>query len=143
MIRDAVYEDVADLVELGIRFIESGKYKGKLTVDPETLANTMFALIDSPQGLLLVNEKGGRRIGMFGGIISFSPFSGEQVAMELFWYVEPESRGDGVRLLRRAEQWAKSLGVSKFINVSPTKKVDHFLRRMKYTALETHFIKEI
>lgn len=141
LIRDAVYEDVPDLVDLGIRFISEGKYRDKIATNPEALAQMMFSLIENPYGLLLVLEKDGRLIGMFGAIATLSPYSGEPVAMELFWYVAPESRGGGVRLLRRAEQWAREVGAKKMIGVSHTKKVGKFLKRYGYLPMEEHFLK--
>lgn len=142
MIRDAAYEDVPDLVDLGIRFIESGKYRDKIKPNPEALAQMMFGLIDNPYGLLTVLEAAkGRNIGMFGAMATLSPYSGEPVAMELFWYVEPESRGGGVRLLRHAENWARELGCKQFIAVSHTKKVSRFLKKSKFLGMEEHFVK--
>ncbi len=143
MIREAAYEDVPDLVDLGIRFIESGKYRDKIKPNPEALAQMMFGLIDNPYGLLTVLEAKGRTIGMFGAMATLSPYSGEPVAMELFWYVEPESRGGGVRLLRHAENWARGLGIERFIAVSHTKKVTSFLRRLGYEALESQLIRKL
>lgn len=143
MIRAAVYEDVPDLVVMGLRFIESGKYRDKIASNPDALAHMMLGLIDNPYGLLLVLEKGERLIGMFGAVATLSPYSAEPVAMELYWYVEPESRGGGVRLLRAAEQWARDVGAVKMIGVSHTKKVTSFLRRLGYQSMETHLIRSL
>lgn len=143
MIREAAYEDVPDLVDLGIRFIESGKYRDKIKPNPEALAQMMFGLIDNPYGLLTVLEAKGRTIGMFGAMATLSPYSGEPVAMELFWYVAPESRGGGVRLLRHAENWARELEIKRFIAVAHTKKVVQFLKRAGYEALEQQLIRNL
>ena len=84
-----------------------------------------------------------RIIGMLGAFGTLSPYSAEPVAMELFWYVEPESRGGGVRMMRAAEQWAREIGATKFISVSHTKKVTKFLRRAGYDDMETHLIRNL
>ena len=43
---------------------------------------------------------------MIGLLLFENPITGEPTVSELFWWVEPEARGSGVRLLKRAEQWA-------------------------------------
>lgn len=143
LIRNAVYEDVPDLVDLGIRFISEGKYRDKITPNPEILAHQMFGLIDNPYGLLTVLEKAGRSIGMFGAMAIASPYDGAPTALEFYWYVEPESRSGGVRLLRHAENWARELGVKRFIAVSHTKKVTKFLKRLGYQAMEENLVKAL
>jgi GNAT superfamily N-acetyltransferase len=143
VIREATYDDVPDLVELGVRFIETGKYRDKIATNPEALAHMMMGLINNPYGLLLILEKDSRIIGMFGAVATLSPYSAEPVVMELFWYVAPESRGGGVRLLRKAENWAREIGAHKMIAVSHTSKVTRFIKKLGYQAMETHLVKAL
>jgi GNAT superfamily N-acetyltransferase len=82
-------------------------------------------------------------VGMIGVIATFHPYSGQAVMSEMFWYVTPEHRGQGVRLLRAAELWAKSHDIRQSIMISPSEKVSAFYVRCGYAPVETQFIKNL
>lgn len=143
MIRTATLADVPRLVELGTRWISEGPYAGHITPRAESMAKLATGLIEADHGLVLVYESDGRTLGMIGAIATFHPYSGDPVMSEMFWYVEPESRGGGVRLLKAAEDWARSHGILDSIMISPSPKVSAFYRRLGYERLEEQFIKRL
>jgi GNAT superfamily N-acetyltransferase len=143
MIRTAIPEDIPRLVELGLRFMHESGYSQRLGVNPEAQANLAAMLIEAPNGLVLVEERGGEITGMIGVIATVHPHSGDAVMSELFWYVLPRARGGGVRLLLAAEDWARSLGIAKSIVVSPNKAVSALYKRLGYQPLELQFIKDL
>ena len=143
MIRQAGIDDIPRLVAMGIRFIESSAYAGHIEPNAMSMARLARMLIESENGLVLVYEQDGCALGMIGVMATFHPYSGQPVMSEMFWYVEPESRGAGVRLLRAAEQWARDNGVLDSIMISPSPKVSAFYQRMGYVPLEEQFIKRL
>lgn len=103
----------------------------------------MAELIDLPHALLLVSEGPSGVGGMIGMIATMHPMSGEPVMSELFWYVTPDQRGQGLRLLRAAEAWGAGHGIKKSIMISPNKRISKLYRRKGYSMLETQYVKEL
>lgn len=143
MIRAATPDDIPFVVRMGVRHLRSGGYDGTIEPDPAAIADLAHSLIGSERGLLLVSEENESVSGMIGMIAAPHPYSGALIAMEMFWYVAPEARGAGVRLMRAAEEWAKSLGLSHILMAAPDEKVAHFLERSGYRRVETNLIKRV
>jgi RimJ/RimL family protein N-acetyltransferase len=59
---------------------------------------------------MLAAERGGKIVGMLGYSIYDHFIGGEKSAVEVFWWVEPEHRGDGLRLLDRLETIMRAQG---------------------------------
>ncbi len=91
----------------------------------------------------------GALVGGMGAISSKDMFTGDQVATELFWYIEAGHRtGTGaVRVLRAYEEWGKRQGVDE-LRISHFKmKNDEQLQRMYehrgYVLLEQGYQKRV
>lgn len=143
MIREATDTDIDALVDLGCQFMVESGYARHLAINPHAQATLAKMLIDSPNGLVLVDERGGRIVGMIGIIATFHPHSGDPVMSELFWYVDPGHRGVGIKLLRKAEIWGQDNGIAKSITVAPNDKVCALYERLGYEKLETQYIKTL
>lgn len=142
MIREAVRDDIPHLVVMGLHFLRSGAYSGHLEENPDALFEIMLRLIESDDALLLVQDDG-KPVGMLGAIIYCHPLTWQVFFNEIFWWVEPDSRGDGIALEQAATEWAKQHGATKSIMVSPDDRVSRLYERRGYTKLETHYIKAI
>jgi len=144
MIRDATHADIPRLVEMGGRFIASSQY-GKFFADNATARRDLMArLIDHPDGALFGSEKDGALVGMIGVYAYQHPWSGERIGGEVFWWVEPEARGRrGMKLRRRAEQWAADAGCVRFQMIAPNEKVARAYRRLGYAKLEECYQRDI
>jgi len=122
MIRDAVIGDVDALVALGASFLAQTPYGALLPTNPAAIAAIMTHLITSDDGVIFVAHLGdGTLTGMVGAMCFRHLLSGEWVASELFWWMEPAARGglDGVRLLKLAETWARAQGAAKLQMIAP------------------------
>ena len=108
MIRQAKQEDRERLLEMGMRFVSDTEYGGFIRTNRRAMSETFEGVMASQDGTVLVQELDGVLVGMILMVIYAHPFSGERVASELAWWVDPEARnsGAGVRLLRAAEGWA-------------------------------------
>lgn len=72
------------------------------------------------------------------------PITGADVAEELAWWVAPEHRNGqaGLSLLRAGVAWATTSGVSYLRMAAPFEsRVGTILRRLKFTPVETAFVK--
>lgn len=121
---------------MGARFVRETAYVGYVDVDPAAMARSVAWLLDQPTGTVLVLAPSGDLVGMIGMLAMPHFVSGQMVASELFWWVEPESRGHGVRLLRAAERWAASVGATHIHMIAPGVDVARLYERLGYTQIE-------
>lgn len=137
-IRQATDADLPQLLAMGERFIASTSYSGVLASNPDQMAQTARGLIGMDTGCVLVGDDGGSLIGMIGMIVFTHHISGQRVAGEVFWWVEPEKRGvSGIRLLKAAEAWAKAHGAATVQMTAPTLAVGDMYARLGYAPVET------
>lgn len=139
MIRLATVDDVNGLVEMGLRFVRETGYAKYLTENPEQLRALLPSLIRLDDALLMVCERDGIVNGVIGALMFTHPLSAEPIVSELFWWVNPEARGDGVRLLRSMETWATTKGAKRVQMIAPTDKVEIFYQRMGYERVEAMY----
>ena len=143
MIRAATPDDIDQIAVLGERFITESHYGRLIGLNPKALRSVAEMLIREDHGLLLVDEFYGELAGMIGMIATIHPTSWEPVASELFWYVPPEVRGGGIKLLFAAERWARENGMKRCIMIAPNERVSSLYIRLGYDELETQFIKQL
>jgi GNAT superfamily N-acetyltransferase len=143
VIREATEDDIPRLVEMGERFLTETVYRGRVAVNPRAMARTVAQLLVSETGAVFVSERDAQVVGMIGVLFFENPITGEPTVSELFWWVEPEARGSGVRLLKRAEQWALAAGAHKVHMIAPTPDVAQLYERMGYGYLEAAYQKAI
>jgi GNAT superfamily N-acetyltransferase len=124
---------------MGARFISETDYAGIISVNPDRLSASVKAVADNPDGVILVSGSDATITGMIAMLAYDHPFSGERMAFEVVWWVEPEARGDGVRLLRAAEDWAIEQGIGKMQMVAPNERVGALYERMGYLPVETSY----
>ena len=143
MIRPATMQDVPALVAMGQQFAQTEMYRDVLRENPEQMAILAGNLIDHENGAILVLERGGTLVGMIGILCTVHFLSGELCAGEVFWWVTPGHRGDGVRLLKAAESWAMVRGAKTLQMIAPTERVGQFYDRMGFTRIEMSYQKEL
>lgn len=144
MIRDATEDDIPRLVEMGERFLTETGYHGRVAVNPRAMARTVAQLLVSEQGAVFVSsDHAGTVIGMIGLLLFENPITGELTVSELFWWVEPEHRGHGVRLLKRGEQWARAAGAAAVHMIAPVPSVGQLYDRLGYEYLEATYMKAL
>jgi GNAT superfamily N-acetyltransferase len=133
-IRPATVADVPRLVEMGAHFISTTGYRALLPVNEAQLAALMARLLADGAIFLLAADT--EVVGAIGLYLFLHPISGEQVASEVFWWVEPDSRGDGLRLLREAERWAAAQGATLLQMIAPTEAVERVYLHRGYVPVE-------
>jgi GNAT superfamily N-acetyltransferase len=143
IVRDATVADIPRLLVMGRRFRAETVYATRLPDNPDQMRALGERLITTPEGLLLVADQGWDLVGMIGVFLFVHHFSGLLTAGEVFFWVEPEHRGYGVRLLRRAEQWAAAHGATTMQMIAPTPEVGQLYDRLGYHALEVAYEKEL
>lgn len=142
MIRHATLADVPRIVEMAERFFALSEYRELMTGSPVHLAAFAERLLAQNDATILVADAQGV-VGMLAIYVFEHPYSGERVASELVWWVEPEQRGAGVRLLRAAEQWAAAQGAKVLQMIAPNARVGEFYAKAGYVPVETTFQRRV
>ncbi len=80
---------------------------------------------------------------MIGLVLYPHHLSGEWTAGEVFWWVEPEARGEGLQLMKQAEAWARGRGAAAIQMIAPSTQVGVIYRRYGYAPIETTYSKRL
>jgi GNAT superfamily N-acetyltransferase len=141
MIREATEQDIPRIIEMGLRFNQNSPYKSLLLADSAQMRDLAGKLI--PAGGILISEQGEKAVGMIGFYVYPHFLSGETVAGEIFWWMEPENRGHGKDLLRAAEARARAAGAKKMQMIAPDERVGVLYRRLGYGYVESTYQKSL
>lgn len=141
MIRKALASDIPRIVEMTIRFHQESAYSQHIGFNPQQIAALTTKVVFD--GICLVSEHEGEVFGVIGLLILPHFVSGEMVANEVAWWVEPEHRGDGVRLVREAEKLARAAGAKRIQMIAPTEQVGLVYQRLGYGYVETAWDKQL
>lgn len=133
--------DIPRLIEMGERFRAGSSYERHLAANPEQMTK-MAAQLIAVDGLL-ISERSGHITGMLGFLVFPHFLSGEVVGGEVFWWVEPEHRGDGLKLLREAERQATARGAKKMQMIAPTDQVARVYQHLGYDFVESAYQREL
>jgi len=141
MIRPATVEDVPRLVELGRAFLRTPPYAGLFADAPDVLATLIQTLITGPASTVLVIDQADLVVGAIGLLVAPHFASGEALASEVFWYMDPQYRGAGVRLLRAGEHWAAASGAVGVAMVAPDDRLGAVYERWGYQLMERSYLR--
>ena len=106
-IRPAAVADLPAIVKMGCEFLETTSYKAIATPDPERIFDLIAGMMLNPNNIVLVADKDGVAVGLIAMYIVPNHVTGTLMAGEVVWWVNPDARGCGSKLLAAAEQWAK------------------------------------
>lgn len=144
-IAEATAADIPLLAELARQFYSASRVLRGFDMQRfETLWRT---LLESGAGVIFILKSDGQITGTIGGMMHPELYSGELLAVELFWFVDEAQRGQGIRLYRRFEQWAREKGCAEIrmahLVDSMPEKVAAFYERVGYAKIETLFAKRL
>ncbi len=142
-IRVATVGDLPALVALGQRFREESVYADRLAENPDQMVTLGTKLLSEPHSTIFALERQQQIVGMIGLTIFPHPISGVITAAEVIFWVNPDHRGHGLALLRRAEAWARAKGATTLQLVAPTREVETLYQRLGYAVWEVAYVKEL
>jgi GNAT superfamily N-acetyltransferase len=142
VIREATADDIPALVRMGMQFSDT-VYADRMDAQPEAIAGSLVSLLDSEIGQVFVSVRSGQVTGVIVLVRFVQPFSGQVTVSELAWWVDPGARGHGVRLLQRAEQWAKEQGAVWLQVAAPSEAVGRLYERMGFEPLEVAYQRRV
>lgn len=137
--RAATVDDLDAIVTMAESFLRETPYGTQIGTNPDQVREFAWTLLTNPEAAIAVTG-GETPTGMIALWCFAHPFSGERIASELVWWVNPEARGSaGVRLLRWAEAWARAQGAVALQMIAPTDRVGEFYERRGYTRVEVSY----
>lgn len=144
VIREAVKEDIPQLVALGEEFANVSQVAHGFSISKEKIINFAHETVEKHNWIVLLIEEAGIINGLLVASINSPFFSNDIIAQEIVWYVRKECRS-GPRLFFELEKLVKRKGIKKlamgykphFIDMR-----DFYLHR-NYRLLEAYYIKEI
>lgn len=87
--------------------------------NPSHIYDVIETAIESPTSLVAVMDDEDKFAGCFMGTIGQNLLSGSLTCAEVFFWVEPRYRGHGKKLLKFAENWARSKDCKTFALSAP------------------------
>lgn len=146
MIRIATNEELDVIAQLGPKFWSESNLPGGFK--PDVFVDNWKKIIARDQGCIIFNQDDGGGINGAIGLLVYQDINdGELVMQEAFWFVSPESRGFGIRLLKKAEEIAKMINVKRFVMTHLLNNyADQLARlypRLGFKALEINYIKHL
>jgi len=143
MIRELEVNELVPAAIAGQRFVELCKLP--ITIKPQVFALNWATIKIEGKGEVFGAFKAGDLVGGIGCLIHPDLNDGELQAMEGFWWVHPEHRGVGLKLLRRFEDWALSMGAKRVLmgslKVFEADRMKQMYEKMGYSEIETFWVK--
>lgn len=142
-IRAATLADLPALVAMGRRFCAASSYGEAWRENVPAMEALLTRLITGPASVVLVADRADAPVAMLGLLVYPHHVSGVWTAGETVWWVEPEARGIGLRLLRAGERWAAEAGAEQMQMVAPVSddraRLGAVYTRRGYRAIETTY----
>jgi GNAT superfamily N-acetyltransferase len=112
MIRDAVKEDVPELVELGRQMHAEASRLNKLRYVPGKVFVQLSSMIGADHCFVRVVEEDGRLVGGLVAAVEPHWFSTDLLAYDMALFMRPDKRGGlaAAQLAKQYTEWAKERG---------------------------------
>jgi GNAT superfamily N-acetyltransferase len=146
LIRLPERSEIPALVEMGRRFHAASGYSDIATFDANSVSSMLASMIDGENFVFLVVEKKGELLGGAGALIFPCYLNlAHRTAQELFWYVDPEHRGVGIRLFDALCSEVKRKGAESLMMITleslKPELVGAFYERRGFRNISRSFIK--
>ena len=142
MINKATVDEILAVITMAKNFEDHTDF---VLVDVEYATKFYVNLIGKDGGVIFVIKKDGKIVGGIGGLIGPDLHYPRMIAVETFWFVLPEYRGEGMKLLDAFEQWAKENKCDCVAMIhladSHPKALEKIYKRKGYQLIENHYLK--
>jgi len=151
MVRKATIADIPAMEKMGESFYKYGGFERYgLSYTPDAFKKVLTNLIESPDFMVLVCEKGTELVGSIAGV--FGPWltdPSQNILTELWWWVDVEKHGQGVgtsliQAFEREAVMGGSVGTIMVTLAGPQEdKLKSVYTKMGYSHLEAQYFKGI
>jgi hypothetical protein len=144
MIKVATIPDIRPIIEMAQNFRDISAF---VDVDVDICVNTYTDFINRGAGGLLFDETWGKINGAIAFVKAPDLHYPRMIAVETFWYVDPECAGVGLSLWRAFERWAKENKCDQVAMIhmmdSTPESLEKWYTRRGYTLAEKHYTKAV
>lgn len=136
--RHATKEDIPEIVRMGEDFCKALHEE----YDEDSIAETALSLIENPDAVLLFEDGGMAAAMVIPAFLNYGVLN----AAELFWWIDPEKRGNGsgLELLKGLEMWARSKGADRLSMIEMSGfEVGKLYEKHGFEKAETTFVKQL
>ena len=144
MIRDITAQDKKQILKLAEMFFKERLEKSGAFFSPKHAAIHFDVFLKTPGLLALCAEEDGEIIGMIVGVSSAIIFTKQLAMQEMVWYVKPDKRKCGLRLLREFERRSTIMNMQQvmMVGMSGDPIIDVY-PRLGYTEIQKTFFKRL
>ena len=142
IVREATFKDRVGMMRLGRHFIEASGLP--ITYDAIHADHMARLYIGSETHLASVLEaKDGAIVGMLLAAVGTHQFAPVTVASEVLWWIEPEHRGHGLKMIRFYLAWATAKG-ARFVGLSSRdERTGQIYGRFGFQKADQHWVRFI
>jgi GNAT superfamily N-acetyltransferase len=145
IVRRATDADYEQLDALAKKFFVEGQMKGEIGED--TFSTGLRKYVDMDVATCFTLVDGSVVKGMIGGMVTIDFVTQDLVCTEMFWYVDPDHRRQGIKLHRALEIEAKNRGCARIYMVHLAKlnanKMEKYYLRCGYEPQEVFYTKPL
>ena len=147
-VRRATVADLPSCLDMTARFHAASPIASVAPFDRDGMAATLTGMFDNPRAGVWIAFWNDKPVGLAGALcypLYFNP--AYEVVQELFWWLDPETRGCGAgeKLFQNVQNWAKDVGASAVfmiaLNDSRVDKMDRFYKRAGFQPMERTYMK--
>jgi len=149
-VRSATKDDLPDYIVMGRKFHESCPLHSTVAFDDEGFSEFYLAALENENLQFWIAEQDGQLVGICGAVaygMYFNP--AKTIVQELWWWITPEARGNGVGNLMfdAIENWSKEIGASALFMIalenSDVDQVSRIYARKGFSPMERTFFREV
>jgi len=145
-LRAAMAGDLERLYPLAVEFYSRSQFLRHFDLTRFTSCWTELLRQGTGRIFLLIDDSA-QIAGVLGGVVYPDLNNGELIATEFFWYVADGVRGQGMKLYRAFEAWARERGCTQMRMVhlldSMPGKLARVYTHLGYVPAEVHYVKEL
>lgn len=108
VIREIGTDELDKVEEAAHEFYAASRFLGAFSL--ARFCELWTRLLELGAGVIFADDCDGELVGMIGGMLHRETYGEALIADEFFWFVREGSRGSGVALYRRFEEWARERG---------------------------------
>jgi GNAT superfamily N-acetyltransferase len=144
-VREARYEEIPELIKAGKAFEEASR---EVVVNVDHATKTFQDLFNAGiLTILRIVDENDKSAGGLSYIKTPDIYSGDIIAVELYWFIYSDQRGCGKMLIDAFEASAKSKGCKRVAMIhmvdSYPESLKAFYEKRGYHLTECHYTKEV
>lgn len=138
-------EEIRQIIALAKEY--DGGFSAHVKVDVNYAIEKYTKLVTSGIAVVFALKSGGDIVGGLAALKAEDLNYPRSMGVELFWFVIPGHRGEGMKLFRAYEDWCNNSGcdIAAMIHLEDSypDRLKRLYKKKGYTLTELHYVKEV